>query len=81
MEEAKAPLYKYEFTEEEVNYYLNAVESLQIRGEQSAVSVIVSKSKLRSPLNVEEIEKYREEKAKESKEKEEEAKKVVSEKK
>ena len=65
MEKDKKSLpYKYELQEDVVNYLLRAVETLQIRGESAAVSMLQVMSKLRNPLNVEEIKKAYEKKVK-----------------
>lgn len=52
------PLYKYEFTEDEANYLLNSVNTLQIRGVDQAAIVVKMASKLRTPKNAKEIADY-----------------------
>ena len=54
-------LYKYEFTEDVVQYLLASVEARQVRGEDQAVSLIHVKGLLRNPVNAAEILKAQEE--------------------
>jgi len=58
MSEEKMPLFKYELEKEVVDYLLQALEGIQIRGEQAALSLIRVKSLLRNPINVDEVNSY-----------------------
>lgn len=48
---------KYELSQEEVNYLLQALNRVQIVGLQSAESLVHMFAKLKTPLNKEDLEK------------------------
>lgn len=48
---------KYEFSQEEANYLLQALNKVQIVGVNSAQSLVIMTQKLQSPLNATELEK------------------------
>ena len=50
-------LYKYELNPAAVSYLIRAVNSQQVRGEQSAQDLMSVLNLLRSPLNTDELEK------------------------
>lgn len=53
----KSTLYKYELQPAVVQYLLNAVNSIQTRGEQSARDLITVLDILRKPSNIDDLEK------------------------
>ena len=50
-------LLKYETNEQVVNYLLRVLDSVTIKGEQSARDLVAVKDWLRNPLNADEFEK------------------------
>jgi hypothetical protein len=60
---------KYEFSESEVNFVLNALNKVQLSGVQTAQGLVAIANKLQNPLNAKDLEKEQLEALKEPKKK------------
>ena len=50
-------LLKYEFTPQQAQYLMTAVNTQQIRGEEGAQSMLLLLNMLKNPLNISDLEK------------------------